>query len=108
MSNLFPKMKQCKQGVVKKHFVSKNLLKDNDGDEKCVGLVGAALGEDVLGTSEKIDNLGQKLKDHKIYLRNSKEVHENTLAPSIHEKNVIKGTPKRKHGAKTRTSIGST
>ncbi len=59
MSNPSPEMKQCKQGVVKKHFVSKNLLKDDDGDEKCLGLVGAALGEDVLGTSKKIDNLGQ-------------------------------------------------
>ncbi len=39
---------------------------------------------------------------------NSKEVHENTLAPSIHEKNFIKGTPKRKHGVKTPTSTRST
>ncbi len=102
-------MKQCKQGVVKKHFVSKNLLKDNDGDEKYVGLVGATLGEDVLGISEKIDNLGQKLNGSQdLSHKNSKEIHENTLAPSIHEKNVIKGTPKRKHDAKTRTSIGST
>ncbi len=85
------------------------MLKDNDGDEKCVSLVGVALGEDVLGTSEKIDNLGQELNGlQDISHGNSKEVHENTLAPSIHEKNVIKGTPKRKHGAKTRTSTGST
>jgi hypothetical protein len=48
MSKPSLEMKQCKQGVVKKHFVSKNLLKDNDGDEECVGLVGVALGEDVL------------------------------------------------------------
>jgi hypothetical protein len=35
------------------------LLKDNDGDEECVGLVGVALGEDVLV---------KNWMDHKIYL----------------------------------------
>jgi hypothetical protein len=61
MFNPSPKMKQCNQGVVKEHFISKKLLKDNDGDEKCVGLAGAALGQDVLVSSEKINSLGQEL-----------------------------------------------
>jgi hypothetical protein len=60
-SNPFPKMKQCNQVVVKKHFINKKLLKDNDGDEECVGLVGAALGQDVLVSSEKTNSLGQNL-----------------------------------------------
>lgn len=85
------------------------MLKDNDVDEKCVGLIGVALGEDVLVSSEKIDSLGQELngsqdRSHE----NSKEVHEDPLASSIHEKNVIKGTPKRKHNVETHTSIGGT
>jgi len=60
MYNPSIEMKQCKQSVVKNHFVNKNLLKENDGDEKCVGLLGVKLGEDVLVSSEKIDSLGQE------------------------------------------------
>jgi len=109
MYNPSTEMKQCKQSVVKNHFVNKDLLKDNDGDEKCVGLPRAELGEDVLVSSEKIDSLGQELNGSQdISHENSKEVHEDPLVASIHEKNVIKGTPKRKHNVETRTSIGGT
>jgi hypothetical protein len=61
MSNPFLEMKQCKQGVVKKHFVSKKLLKDNDGHDECVGLARATLGQDVLISNEEIDSVGQEL-----------------------------------------------
>jgi hypothetical protein len=52
--------------VVRKHFVSKKLLKDNDGHEECVGLARVALGQDVLVSNEKIESLGQELSGHKI------------------------------------------
>jgi hypothetical protein len=43
-----------------------------------------------------------------MFHKNLKEVHEDPLVVSIHVINVIKGTPKRKHNAKTHTSTGST
>jgi hypothetical protein len=95
--------------VVRKHFVSKKLLKDNDGHEECVGLARVALGQNVLVSNEKIDSLGQELSGSQdMFHENLEEGHEDPLAVLIHDMNVIKRTLKIKYSAETYNSTGGT